>query len=126
MERLLLGHHKMATKVEEIVTANGPTSEHEDSDSIRTVGEGYTTTITTSRSSSSNRSKDGVCTDVFLFVRLEGENYTYLGRLLPLRYVLESQPIVVHWKLCDYDALVSGPHKGNFSTILAAAGTSLS
>ena len=61
-----------------------------------------------------NNQKDSV----LLFVRIEGEPYCCLGRLVYVGVDLTCSPIAMKWELKDFDKF---EHKDYFGNILKAA-----
>ncbi len=58
---------------------------------------------------------------VLLFVRLVGEPYCCLGSVQVLNCNFDRHPIVFHWKLVEYESLLSGCSKERFEKILKAS-----
>ena len=58
---------------------------------------------------------------VLLFVRLPNEPYCCLGPVEWVSCNFDRHPIVIHWRLCCYDELKSGPGKAQFERILQAS-----
>ena len=58
---------------------------------------------------------------VLLFVRLPNEPYCCLGPVEWVSCNFDRHPIVVHWRLCCYEELQSGPGKAHFERILQAS-----
>ncbi len=54
---------------------------------------------------------------VILFARIEGEEYSCLGRVTYVALDLEASPIVVKWQFLDYDVAIKEEY---FKDILKA------
>lgn len=46
---------------------------------------------------------------IILFVRIEGENYSCLGRVAHISYNLQTQPIEFEWELLDFEKIKNHP-----------------
>ncbi len=65
-----------------------------------------------------NDQKDDV---VLLFVRIVGEPYSCLGSLSVINCNFDMQPLVIHWRLNEYNQLVNGIGREEFQRILKAS-----
>ena len=55
---------------------------------------------------------------ILLFVRIVGEPYCCLGPVTVLNCNFDRHPLVVHWRLTQYDSLMTGASRENFNRIL--------
>lgn len=58
---------------------------------------------------------------ILLFVRIVGEPYCCLGQVTVLNCNFDRHPLVVHWRLTQYDSLMTGLSSENFKRILKSS-----
>ena len=58
---------------------------------------------------------------ILLFVRLVGEPYCCLGKVAVLNCNFDRQPIVIHWRLTQYNELMNGTNNHTFKHLLQAS-----
>ena len=97
------------------ITWYGGSRMHEESDVVKRLvsagghkKDGAVVDDATDRGTGGGGGGDDVDDVVVLFVRLEGESYTCLGRLAHVSYALDKHPIEFEWELLDYDRMKNG------------------
>ena len=75
-----------------------------------------------SNSDSSNNQAQQIQDEaILLFVRIVGEPYCCLGPVTVLNCNFDRHPQVVHWRLTQYDSLMTGASRENFNRILKSS-----